>query len=355
MAQSKHRPVDPKLHYLSPDQLDFDPNNPRFGGLATGKSPEELQAYLFGEPYYASELVDSLLENGYIDYEPLVVRRNGQRYTVVEGNRRLAAVREIRANPDKYSGRKSDLERIPVLVFPDTPDEQQQNEMRVYLGVRHLLGFREWPPLSKAQFLDQESRAVGDLDRVIKEVRLTKTNVRRFLVPLRLLKHAKLELPSDGEDFWRMGEALNRAGIKKFLQLEVDPKSLEIVSYEKKNLRLLLDYLYGPLKPGTKKRDGGARVVHDTRELSRLSRVLESDDAAATLRNGASLDEAEILVDSREESIKRLAKVTAEIRSILKKLRASSRHSDTEGLITAFGSFEAAAKKFVSKNAKSSV
>jgi ParB-like chromosome segregation protein Spo0J len=89
-------------------------------------------------------LVDSLVENGFIDYEPLVVKHHNGRFLVIEGNRRLAAIREIRANPQRYTGRKSDLEKIPVLVFPDKPDEQQKNEMRVYLGVRHLLGFREW-------------------------------------------------------------------------------------------------------------------------------------------------------------------------------------------------------------------
>ncbi len=93
----------------------------------------------------------SLVENGFIDYEPLVVKRHGKRFTVVEGNRRLAAIREIRANPDRYSERKSDLSSIPV-VFPEKPDDQQKNEMRVYLGVRHLFGFRDWPPLSKAQY-----------------------------------------------------------------------------------------------------------------------------------------------------------------------------------------------------------
>ena len=98
----------------------------RFAGLLPSKKQEDIQKELFGEPYYASELVDSLVENGFIDYEPLVVKRSGSRYTVVEGNRRLAAIKEIRSNPAKYTGRVSDLDSIPVLVFPETPDEQQQ-------------------------------------------------------------------------------------------------------------------------------------------------------------------------------------------------------------------------------------
>src|SRR5580692_11451714 len=70
----------PDSDYVHPDKLEFDPENPRFGGLLTGKSQEELQLAIFGEPYYASELVDSLLENGFIDYEPLVVARKADKF-----------------------------------------------------------------------------------------------------------------------------------------------------------------------------------------------------------------------------------------------------------------------------------
>ena len=333
------------LEYVSPDLMDFDPDNPRFGGQFGTRKPHEIQALLMGEPYFASELVDSLLENGFIDYEPLVVRRNGARYTVVEGNRRLAAIKEIRANLAKYVGRKSDLDRIPVLVFPEKPDAQQQNEMRVYLGVRHLLGIREWPPLSKAQYLERESKA-SSLDQVLKETRLTKSQARRFLVPFRLLNNATVKLPK-GDDFWVVGEALQRAGIKKFLQLEIDPDTLQIVTYNKKNLAVLLDDLYGPkAKDGV--RDPAGKVVNDTRDLSRLSKVLASEKATAALRSGKTLDEAEIYVDTRDESVKRLVKVTKELGVLVKKLTPGRGASSAE-FAAAFKEFDSAVKLFISK------
>jgi hypothetical protein len=51
-------------------------------------------------------------------------------------------------------------------------------------------------------------------------------------VPYRLLKTANVTLPS-GEDFWVLGEALDRAGVKKFVQLDVNPDTLEISSYNR--------------------------------------------------------------------------------------------------------------------------
>lgn len=345
MAQNATpKPAKAELKYVSPGELDFDGSNPRLAGQTIRTSQREIQARIFGEPHYASELVDSLLENGFIDYEPLVVRRRNARYVVIEGNRRLAAIRHIRSNFGKYPNRRSDLDKIPVLVFPNQPDNKHKQEVRVYLGVHHLLGFREWPPISKAEYLEHECQMAGGLDKVLKEIPLTKAQVRRFLIPYRLLKKADFILPNK-EDFWMVAEGLQRAGIKKFLQLEVDPKSLEIVGFDKKNLKILLNDLYGPMKGGA--RDASARVVFDTRDLSRLSNVLESEKATSVLHSGKTLEEAEIYVDTQQQSVQRLQRVNKELNTLLKKLSARKKTEEFNRLQNAHKTFEAAVKAFV--------
>lgn len=49
------------LDYVSPDLLDFDPNNPRFGGLMDNRTQDDIRSALFAEPYRASELVGSAI------------------------------------------------------------------------------------------------------------------------------------------------------------------------------------------------------------------------------------------------------------------------------------------------------
>jgi hypothetical protein len=340
------------LRYLSPDKLEFDPKNPRFGGLLSNKSQEELQDAIFGEPYYASELVDSLVENGFIDYEPLIVRRKAKKYIVIEGNRRLAAVRHIRANLAKYPAAKSTLESIPVLIFRGNRSEIQDNAMRVYLGVRHLLGFREWPPVSKAIFLDRESGGPGGLDRIIKEVGITKQQARRFLVPYRLLKKAGIRLPP-GEDFWVLGEALARTGVKGFLQLDVDANTLEVRSFHTRNLSKLMDDLYGRRIPGTDRRDPATRKVKDTRDLSLFARVLSSDKARLYLHTGKRLQEASIYLDTREQSLARLTKITKEMSLLVRKLLIrTSGNPKAKSLHMTFKEFERAVKVFTKAHAE---
>ncbi|NUM73595.1 ParB N-terminal domain-containing protein [candidate division KSB1 bacterium] len=347
MQKPRSFETETKLEYIDQELLDFDPSNPRFGGSMENRKPEEIQKALFEKPYFASELVESFLKNGFIDYEPLVVRREGQRFTVIEGNRRLAAIREILANPNRYKGKTDDLKSIPALVFPDKPDDEQKSEMRVYLGIRHLNPIREWPSRSKAVYLDLACKEPGGLDRALEETQLKKVEARRFLVPYRLLKHVHVELPAE-VDFWMLGEALSRTGIKKFLQLEIDSKTLEILNCDKKSVNLLLDYLYGPIQKDGR-RDVSRRVVEDTRDLSRLSKVLGSEKAIAALRKGSPLEEAEILVDTREESIKRLAKVTKELGVLIGKLVSRSRDEDSTHLRRTYEEFKTAVRAFTIK------
>jgi vacuolar-type H+-ATPase subunit I/STV1 len=341
----------PELERLSPDLLLFDQENPRLGGALEGKSQPEIQKAILGEPHYASELVDSFLENGFIEYEPLIVKRQGEKFIVVEGNRRLAAVNEIRNNPDKYQGRKTDFDKVPTIVFPDQADnELQQSQMRIYLGVHHMMGFREWPPLAKAHFLEREIQRVGSLERTIKEVRIKKQEARRFLLPFRLLKEAKMPLP-ESEDFWVLAEALSRTGVKNFLQLDVDPNNLQILGYDKANLKVLLDDLYGPRVASTKQRNTADKKVQDTRELSRYASVLSSEKASVVLHGGKSLREAEIYVDTREESRNKLSKVVSELGLLIQKVLEKDKTPEANTVLQSFKELNAAVKAYLKKNA----
>jgi len=328
--------------------LRFDPNNPRFGGELANLTQDEIQKRILGPPYYASELIDSFVQNGFIVYEPLIVRQEADAYVVVEGNRRLAAVKEIISNLEKYPNRHSDLSLIPVLTFPEGASTDR-NDIRIYLGIRHLLGFREWPPLSKAEFLDREIKKEGGLALLIKEIRITKQQIRRFLVPYRLLKAASAKIPS-GEDFWVLGEALNRAGVKKFVQLDVDPGNLEILDYNRTNFRLVLDDLYGP-RDTSNKRDITAKKVSDTRYLSTYAKVLSSDKAAKVLHSGKSLGEAAIYVDTLEESLKRLSKLNKELGLLIRKITVGRRGGEAVQLLQTYKDFDSAARAFLKKNA----
>src|SRR5579871_3365196 len=75
------------------EYLDFDPQNPRLveDGI---KNPTEGQIIrALADTADLSEVVQSIGSNGYIDIEPLIAQRINNRWRVLEGNRRLAAIR----------------------------------------------------------------------------------------------------------------------------------------------------------------------------------------------------------------------------------------------------------------------
>jgi hypothetical protein len=105
--------MDFQQHHVSPEQLLLDPNNYRFHDIF-GYRPVNNQAR-YGEPgvqeraiqllqntesFELESLKDSIVTNGYVPIEQIVVvkydeQEGGARYLVVEGNRRVAAVKSL--------------------------------------------------------------------------------------------------------------------------------------------------------------------------------------------------------------------------------------------------------------------
>ncbi len=305
-------PLEAKYRKVLLENLRFDLENPRLGGAGKHKSQEQIRKYLEGPPHYALELVGSIVENGFLPYEPLIVRCKGDEFFVIEGNRRLAAVQSILANGTKYAPEVTDrLKRIPVLVFPESPQGVPNEEVLRYLGVKHLFGFRDWPPVSKAMFLDQRVKSKKDLGQVLRELNIKKQDVARYLIPYRLTRAAKKAFKGiNTEDFWSLAESFGRKSIKAYIQLDVDSRTMGIRGFDAAKLRHLAQFLYGK-----------KRRVTDTRELTSLSKVLGSPDAAAKLEHGATLDEASLYVEPKRETIGHLQR---QLEKILNKIRILS-------------------------------
>jgi len=302
-----------RFDYVPTGDLLYDPQNPRLGGAAKRKNPEQIQKYLEGNPHYALDLVGSIVENGFLPYEPLIVRRQGNKFVVIEGNRRLAAVRSILSSPPgRYPQEVVDgLQSLPVLVFAEGANRGENEDVLRYLGVKHLFGFRDWPPTSKAMFLDERVRSKKNLEQLLRELNITKQEVARYLIPYRLRKAAR-EIFSkvNAEDFWSLAESFGRTKIKAYIQLDVDRRTMRVKMFDKTKLRYLTHFLYG-----------ANRRVTDTRQLSALGKVLGSPKAAKVLEKGATLEEASLYVASKQETIGHLLR---QLEKIFEKIKTLS-------------------------------
>lgn len=159
---------------LSPDHLLLDPNNPRYQGdfqdfvfvpyeqISEPLHQTRAMARLLEERFGVRQLAESIAEVGYLPIDNLVVSPySKEKYLVIEGNRRLAAIRlilsgKVLATPEN----KSSLNLLPVLIL-DEPPEMATIEQWLIQGTRHVGGVKPWGPYQKARAIEILNREKG--------------------------------------------------------------------------------------------------------------------------------------------------------------------------------------------------
>jgi hypothetical protein len=155
---------------LSPDELLLDPNNYRFqdidGFVYAAESrfhestvQNRAESRLRGDDSLV-DLKNSILRNGYIPVERLVVRpyrHNGSDnlYVVIEGNRRLAAVKWILEDYEAGFSVASEvlesLNELPVVIAEqDASDEVFRASL---MGIRHVSSIKQWGGYQRAKLI----------------------------------------------------------------------------------------------------------------------------------------------------------------------------------------------------------
>ena len=173
MTRSRGNPGELPIH-----QLHLDPLNPRLPEAYQDATESDLLKYV-AETYSAIEVARSIALHGYFNSEPLIViSETDDSYIVVEGNRRLVALRVL-AEPtlaneldDSDEWRtlagKADLPaRIPVIIAPDP------QSVAPIIGYRHISGIEPWEPYPQARFIaslvDNESLQFQEVANLVGE------------------------------------------------------------------------------------------------------------------------------------------------------------------------------------------
>jgi hypothetical protein len=135
-SKTKAEPI-ASQDFVNSAELHFDSSNPRFVDQDFG-SEEEIIQYLY-DHMDVDELIQSILSAGYIDFEPMIVLRQGN--IVLEGNRRLAALRLI-ANDELRKKLKITLPAIespkPLPADVRIRWVNNRSEARDFIGFKHI-------------------------------------------------------------------------------------------------------------------------------------------------------------------------------------------------------------------------
>ncbi len=107
-------------------------------------------------------MLQSVAANGYLDIEPLIVELNNGAFTVLEGNRRLAAIKLFRE--EDLAGKVFQIVGIKVKT-PEISQESRamldavpiyrvasREDARFYIGFKHINGAAKWDSFAKARY-----------------------------------------------------------------------------------------------------------------------------------------------------------------------------------------------------------
>jgi hypothetical protein len=242
----------------------------------------------------------------------IVIERNN-RLTVLEGNRRLAAVKALR---------DSELARAARITVPDMAPEKREtldrllayrvaseDEARDLIGFKHINGPQAWDAFAKARFTarwldaEHEKRDRGEshltLAQIANRMGDQHMTMHRMVAALYVLDQAdKIEV-YDIEDrkkksfsFSHLYTGLSYEEFTAYLGMErpdrtSDPVRNPVPADKHEELGNLLTWLYG-----SKRRDLDPAVRSQNPDLGRLREVLSSPAATSVLAQRNNLDEA---------------------------------------------------------------
>jgi hypothetical protein len=211
------------------DQLLLDPKNPRLA-LASGATDQVELVRLLWQNMAVDEVALSIAVNGWFENKHLIVipaaAPKGS-YIVVEGNRRLAAVKLLRdpklrervGVPGSWITPEQPLpEELPVEVH------QSREELWQYMGFEHVNGVRPWDSFSKAAYVWHVHEAVeGDLDRIAESIGDRYSTVKRLYLGYAALQQARsrgvfdMEEPQGRFAFSHLYTALDYREFREYL------------------------------------------------------------------------------------------------------------------------------------------
>lgn len=305
------------VRQIATTDLAFDPENPRFYRLNNSSNVESIVEEMLDKEG-AQNLMLSIGQKGYFAGEPLlVVSEDGNApFTVVEGNRRLAAVKLLNGEIPPPARRKISIGQIRAdAVVKEFPNElpclvySARKDVLRYLGYRHITGIQEWDALSKARYLAElretfysQTAKAEQLKSLANEIGSRSDYVAQLLTALNLYICAEstqnffgLPITAKDVEFSYVTTALNYSSICEWLGLE-NKSDVEMPGLQKENLKRAFGWFFS-------KDQLGRTVLGESRNLSELAAVVQNPEAVNVLLETNKLAEAYLYSDGPQQAL----------------------------------------------------
>ncbi len=329
-----------EVQWVDLGQLQLDPHNPRLREGMEKASQPELLAELAKE-YELQDLARSIADNGYFSEEPLVaVREKGKRYlTIVEGNRRLAALQLLEdpdAAPKNLRAQWVELSKSRVKRVSSVPilEYESRAEVTPYLGFRHITGVMQWRPYQKARYIAQLVEDGRFTFFQIARIIGSKTpTVREHYIAYTLVRQARDQMLIDTDyaeaSFGVLRRSLSDPNIRSYIGLELDKTERELAKpiprSKAEQVKEFFAWAFGD--------ENTRAVLADSRDLKKLGTVMASARAIDVLKSSRDLDYAFELSGGEERKL--LENLNVASYNLDQALPLSIRHKKNKEVIAA--------------------
>ena len=287
---------------IATEKLCFDVENPRLVEFSQEeKSSDEKILNLLWSQMAVDEIVQSILSNGFFQNEALLAVEEDNKLVVVEGNRRLAAVKailypELVKGMARYSEKitkdiQNSLQSLPVITI------QKRSDSWTYIGFKHVNGPSKWGSYAKAQYIATVHNNFGvSLDEISRQIGDNNKTVLKLYQGLMVIEQAEAQTDFRRDDiaakrlyFSHLYTGLQSPGFKKYLGLGETPIETKSPVPESKNkhLEYVMLWLYGSKRKGIP-----SLIESQNPDLGKLTDILKDDLATLTLETKADLDYA---------------------------------------------------------------
>ena len=294
------------IDYTTLDELYLDAKNPRLGRHDSDRdlSQEDILDLMRG--WVLDELAVSYLESGFWTHEALLVVEEmlyrQPHLVVVEGNRRLAALKYLHAAyheeevPRKWQTLIQDTQATEEhfhKLFNEIPyiKVDSREEVESFLGFRHVTGIKQWHTEQKAQYIAKLIEQGMTYKKVMRKIGSRTSTVRQHYISHRLLVQMEDSVPDFSvEDargrFSVMYLSLRTQGVQAYLDIKISAdEEAAKTPVPKTHLDALADFahwLFGI--------QGEGRLFTDSRRVDDFGRILENDRAVRYLKENTKPD-----------------------------------------------------------------
>lgn len=369
------------------ERILLDDENPRLVQYTDGLksiSQDDLIQILF-ENFDTETVALSLSKNGYFDEEPIIVIPNNLpaginlsemdyadsvnalqlllqknpevNFTVIEGNRRLSAIKLLTdtALRSKLSIGKhyptpeniyihKDISFIPCIVY------SSRDEINDYLGVRHISGLLKWEAFAKAAYIAntiqkeiEKGKSSSDAVKSVQETVGDRSDVlKKQYILYKLFQEAKTDITEfDTKPIVFKFSLLNvmynspsireYIGVKGYNEVDFENRIVPVENIEK--LQQVLTWIYGNTITGERP------ILTDSRLItSHLSPIVRSQEAITYLTKYRDIEGAYERTNGEKEFL--LKNLTKAFRTIQESLGFAYKYKDDAEILEKVREFE---------------